>query len=66
MISKEKIWLFQNIAGGDFFAGEVLELDLPVRLDMEGVVFTDHCTLYLSNEDKPRKPAFLYKIAICR
>ena len=66
MISKEKIWLFQNIAGDDFFAGEVLELDLPVRLDMEGVVFEDNCTLYLSNEDKPSKPAILYKVAICR
>lgn len=65
MISKEKMWLFQNISGDDFFAGEVLNLDLPIQLDMEGAIFADDCTLYLSNEDKPSKPAILYKIAIC-
>ena len=65
VISKEKIWLFQNIVDDGFFAPERLELDLPVQLDMEGVVFTDDCTLYLSNEDKPRKPAVLYRIKLC-
>lgn len=65
MISKEQMWLFQNITGDDFFMGEALVLELPVQLDMEGVVFEDNCILYLSNEDKPNKPAILYQVVIC-
>jgi len=66
MISSEKLWLFQNIQGDDFFNGELLKLDLPVQLDMEGVVFKDDCTLYMSNEDKSSAPAILYEITLCK
>jgi len=66
MISNEKIWLFQNIQGDDFFNGELLELNLPVQLNMEGVVFKDNCSLYMSNEDKSDAPAILYEITLCQ
>ncbi len=66
MISNEVLWLFQNIEGEDFFSGEMKKLDLPVQLDMEGVVFLDDCTIYMCNENKSGNPAILYKVDICR
>jgi hypothetical protein len=65
MLSNEKLWLFQNIVEDDFFGGDVLDLNLPVQLDMEGIVFKDDCSLYLSNEDKASAPAILYEILLC-
>ena len=65
MVSKEQIWLFQNIINDDFLGGEMLKLELPIQVDMEGLVFQNNCTIYLSNEDKPSNPSILYQIKIC-
>ncbi len=64
MISNETLWLFQNISGENFFDGEFLKLDLPIKLDMEGVVFQDDRTLYLCNEEKSGEPGILYRIIL--
>ena len=66
MISNTSIWLYQNIIGDNFFGGEVLHLDLPIDLDMEGLVFWDNCTIFLSNEKGSGEPAILYKIELCK
>ncbi len=66
MISDETLWLFQNIVDEDYFGGEISKLDLPVQVDMEGIVFQDNCTIYMSNENKSNNPAALHKVTICR
>ena len=66
VISKEVIWLFQNIQGEDFLGGEMMKLDLPLQLDMEGVVFLNDCHIYMCNENKSGNMAKLYKVDICR
>lgn len=65
MISNDAIWLFQNIGKDDFLSAEVFRLEFPIDKDMAGLVFQDNCTLYLSSEDRPDKPAILYQIGIC-
>lgn len=65
MISNTSIWIYQHINDDQFFDGNLLQLDLPIELDMEGLVFADDCTIYMTNEKGPNEPAILYRIKIC-
>lgn len=65
MISNEVLWLFENISDENFFSGDMTKVDLPVKSDMEGLVFSDNCTIYLSNENSGSNGGNLYRIRVC-
>ena len=65
LLAKERIYLFKNIHGDDFFGGQLERNDLPIQRQMESVVFSDNCTLYLSNEKNQGEPGALYKLTVC-
>ena len=64
MISNESVWLFQNISGEDFFTGELIHCDFSRSSDLEGIVFQEENTLFLTSEGKPDEAAQLFRMTI--
>ena len=65
LLSNRAIWVFTNFSGTAFFNGEVSRFNLPVERQMEGLVFSDDCTLLLINEGKSNQTGELYQVSIC-
>lgn len=65
LLSNEVVWLFDQFAGADFFEGRARRIDLPYRVQMEGMVWKDNCSLYLSNEHESEAESQLYQLDIC-
>ena len=66
LLTNEMLYLFKDFPRDDYFAGKSERWELPVMLQMEGVVFRDSCTLFLTNEEKPGGAALLFKVNICQ
>ncbi len=66
VISKQALWIFRLRDDGPFLAGDYQRMILPDDTRAEGVVFTDPCTIYLTNESKKDKAASLFVVKICR
>ena len=65
LLSNEVIWIFTNFKDTSFFNGTVYQFNLPVKRQMEGVVFSDDCTLFVINESKSNQAGTLYQVGIC-
>ncbi len=65
LLSNEMLYIFRDFSGNDFFSGTPERNELPLKRQMEGVVFLDNCMLYLTNEAKSGEPAMLYRVKIC-
>jgi hypothetical protein len=66
LLTNEAVWLFTDFTGDDFFSGMVTRHDLLYDRQMEGLVFLDNCTLYLTNEAQPGEPAALHLMKVCQ
>ncbi len=66
LLSNERLYFFKNFTGNDFFSGTLERNDLPINRQMEGLVFQDNCTLFLTNEAKPGEAGMLFKVKICQ
>ncbi len=65
LISQRNAWIFTDFSGTNFFEGKVKVIALPVKYQMEGVVFVDDCLLYLTNEKDGGHFSALHKLKIC-
>ncbi len=65
MISERNVWVFTDFEGSDFFGGKVKLIELPVKYQMEGVVFVNECLLYLTSEKSAGDFAALHRLSIC-
>ena len=65
LLANEVVWVFTQFSGEQFFGGTVQRIDLPVNVQMEGIVFQDNCTLYLTNEKQSKQSARLFELKIC-
>jgi hypothetical protein len=64
LLSNQRLYLFKDFVGNYFFSGTLEKSDLPLHRQMEGLVFRDSCTLFLTNEAKPGQPGMLHEIKI--
>ncbi|MFN0175398.1 MAG: hypothetical protein ACKVU0_12165 [Saprospiraceae bacterium] len=65
VLSNRRLYLFKDFFGNDYFSGTLEKSDLPLSRQMEGLVFQDNCTVFLTNEAKPGEPGKLYEVKIC-
>jgi len=63
--SNEEIWIFRNFRGDKFFDGTEEYMSLIKGLQVEAVVFTNECTLYLTCEQNDKSKASLFTIDLC-
>lgn len=61
MLSSNKIWLFSNYSGTDFFGGNVSELSLSVFSQKEGICFKNGF-LYVTDEESFGLGGKMYRI----
>jgi len=66
LCSYQKIWVFYNFEGREFFDGDVLELDIPNGYNKrEAICFIDNCKGVMTNERTSSSPESLYSFNIC-
>lgn len=65
LLTNARLYFFKSFLGNDFFSGTLEKSDLPLSRQMEGLVFRDSCTLFLTNEAKSGEPGMLYEVRIC-
>lgn len=65
LLSNHKVWLLEETTFPDIKFQRIQEIDLPIKRQMEGLVFRDECTLYLTNESKKDEPGELFELQVC-
>ncbi len=50
LLSHDRVWLFYNFTGDDFFGGSHKVYELGTHTQKEGICFVDNSTVYLSDE----------------
>lgn len=66
LLSNEVVWVFHGFTDTDFFNGSNDRFELPIKKQMEGIVFSDDCHLILINERKFNQPGELFRMNICK
>lgn len=51
LLDSERLWLFENWQGDDFFSGDIFKIDLGIVTQKEAVSFFDDNTLYVMDEE---------------
>jgi len=51
LLDSERLWLFENWQGDDFFSGDAYEIDLGIVTQKEAVTFFDNNTIMFSDEE---------------
>jgi len=51
LLDSERLWLFENWKGDDFFSGDVYEIELGIVTQKEAVTFYDDNTIIFSDEE---------------
>lgn len=51
LLDSERLWLFENWYGDDFFSGDVYQIDLGIVTQKEAVTFYDDNTVIFSDEE---------------
>lgn len=50
LLSHDRVWLFYNFTGDDFFGGDHKVLELGTHTQKESICFEDNATLYITDE----------------
>ena len=65
LLSSDKLWVFYDFNGDDFFSGKNTRIELPTNTQKEAICFIDENTLYLTDEAWNRNIGRkLYKLVI--
>ncbi len=51
LLTTDKVWLFYDFEGDDFFSGEALRIDLPFPSKKEAICYATDSRLYITDED---------------
>lgn len=51
LLDSERLWLFENWQGDDFFSGDAYKIDLGIVTQKEAVTFTDNNTIIFTDEE---------------
>lgn len=51
LLDSERIWLFENWQGDDFFSGDAYKIDLGIVTQKEAVTFADENTIIFTDEE---------------
>ncbi len=51
LLDSERLWLFENWQGDDFFSGDAYKIDLGIVTQKEAVTFSDNNTIIFTDEE---------------
>ena len=51
LLSSDKMWVFYDFTGDDFFSGQHIQVDFPSFTQKEGICFASETRLYLTDEE---------------
>ncbi|UII19711.1 hypothetical protein [Fulvivirga ligni] len=51
LLSSDKLWIFQNFKGSDFFQGDIIQINLSTITQKEAISFADEETIYIGDEN---------------
>ncbi|MBU4537226.1 MAG: hypothetical protein KJ689_01440 [Bacteroidetes bacterium] len=64
LLSSDKVWVFTDFKGDDFFSGKVRQIELGHFSQKEGVCFEDNSTLLITDEAAKKESSYLYRLKL--
>lgn len=66
ILSSDKIWIFRNWNGKNFFSGEVERIELNHHTQKEGLCFKNDNTIFITDEGDKKQNGNLYELKLTR
>lgn len=64
ILSSDKMWVFYDFIGDNFFSGKNLRINFPSSTQKEAIVFVDNETVYITDEDWGTEGRNLYSLKL--
>lgn len=64
ILSSDKVWIFSDFQGDQFFSGKVKEIDLGHFSQKEGICFRDQQNLLITDESNKKTGSYLYLLPL--
>lgn len=64
ILSSDKVWVFTNWKGNDFFSGNVEKIELNHHTQKEGLCFKDENTILMTDEGDKKMTGNLYELKL--
>ena len=64
LLSSDKVWLFSNFKGDDFFSGKSQVVDLDSFTQKEGLCFETNNSILITDEAAKKGSSFLYRLKL--